>query len=114
MADKKKIQEAVRKLKEAKEKLGDEKIKNISRPDKVKPTKGKEKGPESQDKRRRGIPAAEATGPRGGSYKVSASGKKIYESSRSDRVKKSMIEYFKQIEAIDRFVNRFKEFKGLM
>lgn len=114
MADKKKIKRVVSKLKEAKEKLGEEKIKNVSRPDKVKPTKGKEKGPEDSGRRRKNAPSPTAVGPRGGSFKVSATGKKIYDSSRSERVKKSMEEYFKHIEAIDNFINKFKIFKGLM
>lgn len=103
-----KIKEVISKLKN---KLGDTKIKNISRPNKPKPDKKKPKDADTESKKKKKTPTAEAVGPRGGSFKVSATGKKIYESSR---VKKSIEDYYKHIEEIDKFINQYKEFKGLM
>ena len=116
MSDKKKkMKEVINKLKEAKEKLGEEKIKNISRPKKVKPDSKKKDETDPENRKRKKAPVSTATGPRGGSFTVSESGKKIYESSKREaRVKKSMEDYLKHLEEIDRFINEFKQFKGLM
>ena len=109
---KKKIKETVRKLKEAKEKLGEKKIKNVDRPGKIKPSKKEDKKKDGSGSKK-DAPSVTGVGPRGGTYKVTASGKKQYQ-SRGERVKKSMEEYFKHLEIIDRFINKYKEFKGLM
>jgi hypothetical protein len=115
MADKKKIKEAITKLKEAKKELGRHKITGVSDPGKVDPKKKRKEAEDDKGKKRKKQMAATGTGPRGGSFTVSASGKKIYESSKRDEdVHKSIEEYFEEIEKIDAFINQFKEFKGLM
>ena len=114
MSNKGKIRSVIAKLKEAKERLGEEKIKNVSRPHKLKPDKKKDDSVDKEGKKRKKTPTAVGVGPRGGSYRVAASGRKIYESSRNSKVKKSMEDYLKHIEEIDRFIDQFKIFKGLM
>ena len=115
MANKKKIKEVINKLKETKKEIGRHKITGVSDPKKLDPKKKRKEADDDKGKKRKKDLGAVGTGPRGGSFKVTATGKKIYESSkRKEDVKKAMEEYYESIEEIDRFINQFKEFKGLM
>ena len=109
-ARRKRIKRLVDKLKQDREKVvGKPEITGVTHPKRAKPTKDKRKEKERRDRERRG---AEATGPRGGQYRISPSGQKIYE-NRREGVRKTLVDYFNEIEVIDTFINKFKHFKGL-
>lgn len=111
----KKIKDVVRKLKETKNKLGDVEAPGVDKPKKIKPKKQKEEKKEEAGKKRKKTPTATMVGPRGGTFQETAGGQKVYTTSKRDeKVKKSLEEYFKEIEAIDNFISKFKHFKGLM
>ena len=100
---KKKIKEVVDNLKD---KLGNLKTKNVREVKKLKPTKTtKEKHKEAKESRKK--TQAVSYGPRGGQYALNAQGEKEY-------IKKSIDEWLEQVEDIDRFIDQYKNFKGLM
>lgn len=113
MQDRKdKIKTLVTKLKEEtqKRKLGKPEITGVKDPKRAKASKKKESDKKVKDKKP--AKAASSLGPRGGSFHTDASGRKIYDKKSS--IKKSLVDYIKEIEFIDSFIAKFKELKEKM